>query len=328
MPNGFMEEEIKWVFIDSNAFLTLYSYDYDPSPHLKKILKFLQGKKINLILTEQVVDEVGRNREKILGRFLKQLSDWKESTLKIPQFCKDIPPSKAIKNLSKGLYNKFLKQSREESLEVDKIFKEICENSNIIKISSDVINEARERQDRGNPPGKKGSYGDCINWEIILKKLPKRENLYFIGGDFDFSSDLDENTFSLFLSKEIENKKKSKVVYYSSISGFLKKEFEDKTITKEQIEKEKEASPKPKIYQPYHMPYLSRASFQPVDRTSFVSSGSEVFSGAAFIPANEFLGSYIETEIKCLKCDKKFHSAKYGVKVCPHCGFTTTPTQP
>lgn len=237
---------LKWVFIDSSAFLKMYSYNYDLSENLKGILKLIEKNKIKLILTQQVLDEIKRNRESILGEFLEKLAIWKESVIKIPPFCKDLPPAGLVRKLSGNLYDKILKEAKEESLEVDQIFQDICKKSMVIPISSEMINSARERYDRGNPPGKRQvreSYGDCINWIILMEKIPQKQNLYFISADKDFSSELDKEDFSLFLSDELYKNKESKVIYYSSISEFLKEE--DVKITEEQIEQEKSALPSP-----------------------------------------------------------------------------------
>jgi len=155
-----------------------------------------------------------------------------------------------------------------------------------------------------------------------MEIIPKKEPLYFISADKDFSSDLDENMFSLFLSKEMYNKKKSKVVYYSSISGFLKKEFEDETITKKEIEQEKSALPKPaKVY---YSPILSRDDIRPVDRTDFVS-GAAVVSGTDFVSGAITTAVSREEEIRCSKCDKMFYVDKGSLrKTCPHCGHAHT----
>jgi len=157
---------MKWVFIDSSAFLKMYSYNYDFSKNLKEIFKLIEEKKIKLILTQQVLDEIEREREKRLGEFMKKLSVWKESILNIPPFCESIPPAKAIKNLSKSLYKKILDQAKNETLNVDIIFKKICEKCKIIPVNTKIFEEAVKRYDIGNPPGKRQireSYGDSIN---------------------------------------------------------------------------------------------------------------------------------------------------------------------
>jgi hypothetical protein len=236
---------MKLVFIDSSAFLKMYSYNYDLSENLKGILKLIDEKKLKLILTQQVLDEVKRNREKRLGEFIDKLNVWKESVIKIPPFCEGLPPAGLIRRLSRNLYNKILKEAKEETLGVDKLFHEICSKSKVLDVDSIIFNEAKERYGKGNPPGKREdreSYGDGINWIIIMREIPENGSLYFISADKDFASDLDEDTFSLFLSAELYKNKKAKVFYYSSISKFLKQE-ENVKITEKQIEQEKSALP-------------------------------------------------------------------------------------
>ncbi len=303
---------MKWVFIDSSAFLKMYSYNYDFSKNLKEILKLIEGKKIKLILTKQVLDEIEREREKRLGEFMGKLSKWKESILNIPPFCEEIPPAKAIKNLSKRLYENLLDKAKKETLNVDIIFKKICKKCEIIPVDSRIFEEAKKRYDMGNPPGKRQireSYGDSINWIILMERIPKGESLYFISADKDFSSELDDSIFSLFLSKEIYSKKKSKVVYYSSISGFLKEEFKE-NITEKQIEQEKSALPEPIQL---HEISVSGANIIP----SPFGSDTKIFSGS-IINSSPF-GS--EREIKCANCGKIFYSKSWeSHRGCPYCG--------
>lgn len=60
------------------------------------------------------------------------------------------------------------------------------------------------RVEIGNPPGKKGSTGDVINWEWLLtKKLDFRENeLVVVGADGDFESELHKGKPKEFLLRE------------------------------------------------------------------------------------------------------------------------------
>jgi hypothetical protein len=66
----------------------------------------------------------------------------------------------------------------------------------------------------GNPPGKKGSLGDAINWEALLENVPDGEDLYLIADDRDYFSVLDENKPREFLIREWKEKRESDVFFY------------------------------------------------------------------------------------------------------------------
>jgi hypothetical protein len=92
---------------------------------------------------------------------------------------------------------------------------------------------ARTRMAVGNPPGKNGSLGDALNWEVLLQNIPNGEPLYFITDDKDYASPIDSNIFNAYLSKEWQDQKNSKVVYYKSLSEFFKEHFPKITLASE-----------------------------------------------------------------------------------------------
>lgn len=82
--------------------------------------------------------------------------------------------------------------------------------------------EAKTRIDLGNPPGKKKSLGDAVNWEILKDEVPLGEDLYFVGEDVDFYSDLYKDNFKEMLIDEWQNDKKSTIFCYKRLAHFLR----------------------------------------------------------------------------------------------------------
>lgn len=87
---------------------------------------------------------------------------------------------------------------------------------------------AKSRADKGNPPGKRDSYGDQYNWEILLQKVPD-EDLYVVSKDSDFASALakpDKNgaiSAHDFLRREWSDRKNKKNLYvFQTIATLLK----------------------------------------------------------------------------------------------------------
>jgi len=81
------------------------------------------------------------------------------------------------------------------------------------------------RVELGNPPGKGGSIGDAINWEVLLNENLNLQDIFIISEDKDFCSPMDENEFNPFLLEEWENKNYSNVYFYRSISKFFSENY-------------------------------------------------------------------------------------------------------
>lgn len=236
------------LFIDTNVFLSFFSFSNDHLEKLEHLKDLIKKKDIFLFLPVQVADEFGRNREARLKIAIDHLEKFVPK-LQIPSFCRDLQEMKAIQKLveqtrdqSKVLIELLEKQISTKTLKADKLILEIFALSPQIPIQPKVLEAARTRFDRGNPPGKDRSYGDAINWEALLSVCPDKEDLYFVGGDKDFKSLLNPAQLSPYLQDEWRSKKKSQVHYFELISEFMKQKFAQIKITDDQIKEEKEAA--------------------------------------------------------------------------------------
>ncbi len=91
--------------------------------------------------------------------------------------------------------------------------------------------------DVGRPPGKGRSIGDAINWEALLKAVPKSEDLHLVTGDSDFVSPVDTERISQYLADEWLETKGSNVYLYPNLSTFFGQHFPEIKIQTE-LEKE------------------------------------------------------------------------------------------
>jgi len=122
----------------------------------------------------------------------------------------------------------------EQSLNADKIIQDLFNVATEIENTPELIEKAKNRYDFGNPPGKKGSYGDALNWESLLTKIEVFDNFFFISDDGDYFSEFDKNLFNSFLMKEWEEKMPlTDFKSYKSLSGFLKDNYPTITIASE-----------------------------------------------------------------------------------------------
>lgn len=214
---------MKNVFIDTNIWLSLYHFTNDDLSQFEK-LKDMLGKSINLIVPRQVYDEIIRNRE---AKIMDALKSFDLKTPKYPVFCKGYDDFEQLQKELSSIVKKFNAFKRKieaditsEELPADKTLRAFFSIIDLIPCD-DYIHKAYNRYRIGNPPGKDNKYGDAINWECILDFVPDGEDLYFISADKDYRSLVSDENMNPFLLKEWEDKKGSKVYFYSTLVGFL-----------------------------------------------------------------------------------------------------------
>jgi len=215
---------MKNVFIDSNIWLSLYSFSSDDLDQFMK-LKDLIGRDLTIWLPEQVCHEVGRNRENKIKDTMNRFESWK---FEIPNIVKGYPQyeelCKQVNMLNKDhkyLIAQIKHDSSLKSLQADKAISEIFELCTRIPTSADIINSAYLRYNIGDPPGKDSKYGDAVNWLSLLQSVPNGEDFFFIGADGDFQSILDKDRFNQFLLDEWQERKKSDLFFFKSLTEFF-----------------------------------------------------------------------------------------------------------
>ena len=231
------------LFIDTNIYLAFYHFSSDDLEELQKLLVLLDNKSLTLYVTEQVVDEYGRNRENKLADALGRFREIKLNH-QYPQLCQAYPEYQSLRDFQKKfeashsvLLNKLDTDITEQSLKADLLLKSLFIKATRVKRSDKVIERARRRMELGNPPGKAGSLGDAINWESLLDGVPEAQDIYIIADDDDWASALDRYQFKNFLINEWAVRKKASVYYYRRLATFFKDEFPDIRLATE-LEKE------------------------------------------------------------------------------------------
>jgi hypothetical protein len=219
------------VFIDTNILLSFYHLTNDDLEELKKLAVLLQQNTITLHVTEQVTEEFARNRESKIADAIKRLKE-QQLNLQFPQVCKDFPEYEELRSLQQSYdkaHSKLLSnvqaavQSKE--LKADLAVAELFAAATKVPTTPEAVALARFRMDVGNPPGKYGSLGDALNWELLLSAVPKGEDIFFVSEDRDFVSALDESKFKDFLAGEWSKKKGGQVRFYKRLSSLFKDEF-------------------------------------------------------------------------------------------------------
>lgn len=182
------------LFIDTNVFLSFYHYTSDDLEQLRKLKVLIENGDVTLFLPTQVRDEFRRNREKKISEAIRLVKDQKLN-LQFPQLCKDYKEYDELRRLQREYevaHAAMLKQIdadlRAKTLGADTITDELFALATIIEADDDILDAAQRRDLVGNPPGKKGSLGDAINWEALLSDVPDGEDLYLVSADGDFAS--------------------------------------------------------------------------------------------------------------------------------------------
>ncbi|MCH2078367.1 MAG: PIN domain-containing protein [Rhodobacteraceae bacterium] len=225
---------MRTVFLDANIILEFFRFGEDDLGQIRKLVALVEDKELKILTNTHLQSEVRRNREKVL---FETLRDFKKGRLdfRAPRALEGNPQveeiQKALKKSNQSfreLANDFEKMAKGGTLPADYLVEELLSSGDCIEVTSDIIRKAKLRCDLGNPPGKSGSIGDAIHWEVILEEV--RYSIDVVSRDADFASKLDEHTFSPFLQKEWLSEKGENgrnVRLFRSISDFFEARFPD-----------------------------------------------------------------------------------------------------
>lgn len=219
------------IFLDTNIYLSFLHFSNDDLDELDKLTIILKKGDDKLFVTEQVINEFNRNREMKIADAMKLLKD-QNLNLRFPQFCKQYEELSQLRDLQRdyskihsALIQKAIADIQSQNLKADQIIFGLFKIGKNIQIEGQIFDLAQRRLILGNPPGKNGSIGDAINWEILLENVPSGEDIYFISDDKDFGSPLFPEIFNKFLLTEWMIKKKSNIHFYKSLSQFFKEHY-------------------------------------------------------------------------------------------------------
>jgi hypothetical protein len=231
------------VFIDTNVYLTFFSFTEEDLEELRKLLVAIRNGDLKLWTTPQVSNELRRNREAKVAESLASLQKLKP-TQAIPQMARNLPDFEAFIRAKRGfeqhvstLHTQLLDQFTSGTLAADAVLDELLGAAEKVPITNDLVEAARRRVEVGNPPGKKSSLGDALNWEALLAASPARRDLHLVTGDSDFVSKMSSDKVSSYLADEWRRAKASEIYLYRRISAFLQDRFPQIEVASE-LEKE------------------------------------------------------------------------------------------
>lgn len=227
------------IFIDSCVLLAIYDLSGPDLDEFKKIAELAKLGKLVIYMPEQVTDEFWRNREGGVADALKKFKETKVVAV-IPNLVRSYEQvaglQAAIKQVDSAVRDIVASVEADignDSLKADKVVSELLHSAKVCPVDEITVERAKSRVERGNPPGKKGSVGDAINWETLLKSVPEQEDLSIISGDGDYKAPLSSIKVKEFLSREWKAKKKAEVKLYASLPKFLQENFPEIKLSDE-----------------------------------------------------------------------------------------------
>lgn len=227
------------LYLDTNAYLSFYHFTSDDLEELKKLLVVIRGGKITLHLPDQTNDEFRRNREAKIADAIRALEEQKLNE-KFPRICRDFPQFRTMQE-AKAEFERAKDQLiidlktkvNATDLAPDRLVFDLFAVAKRYETSENTILKAKTRFDLGRPPGKNKSYGDAINWEILLEKVPPGETLHFVSDDRDFFSKINSNDLNPYLKDEWFILKNSQIQVHRRISEFFSSNFPNIKIASE-----------------------------------------------------------------------------------------------
>jgi predicted nucleic acid-binding protein len=219
------------VFIDTNVLLSFYALTHDDLEQLKKLIGLIKAYRLTIYVTQQVKDEFSRNRETKLNESLSQFEKLTFSKT-MPRYIYEYKEAAAYRrslneviNAHKALAERARKEAESNSLEADDLLHSLFESSELLEVDSELIDLAQKRMHIGNPPGKKDSMGDQLNWEALIKHIDPETDLLIISNDGDYESSLNKGRPHQFLIDEWKTRKHAKLNLYHSLKKFLDDHF-------------------------------------------------------------------------------------------------------
>jgi hypothetical protein len=232
------------LFLDANVYLSFYLFGKDDLIQMDKLVKLIDDEEITLYVSTQLRHEISRNREAKIAEGFSTLKKHKFGR-EFPNYCSDYEEladlREGLKTVGKqlnALVEKVEADIESKSLRADKLITSLLDAGTEMDVNSDILDFARARTERGDPPWKKGSMGDALHWECLLVNVPYR-SLYIVTLDGDFSSPLNSEAILDFLDEEWKERKSiGRVHLFRSISGFFKDQSLDIELSIEQAKDE------------------------------------------------------------------------------------------
>mgnify|MGYP001213158371 CR=1 FL=1 len=218
-----MNDTTEIILIDANKYLDLYRINTAPG-----LLTMMSGVSPYIFITQQIVDEVQRNKLSVLALFLnEQQKGLTGLNVNLPrQFANGARWSElretfreaqeALKSAQEKMKDHFSQVVESASRSEDDVSVKLTDIfSNAKKPTQQQLRNARIRKERGNPPGKRSDpLGDEVTWEQLLSVIKGKKRLWIISRDNDYGTKFDKSDhLNSFLLSELRSIQKDIEVF-------------------------------------------------------------------------------------------------------------------
>lgn len=225
------------VFVDTNILLNFFHFSGEDLDALSNVFASQEKGAASVHLTDQTVAEFRRNREAKILDALKRFNEFRRG-LQLPHFMRAYEEFSKAEEIAGELQTKLGALEKraeadiaESKLQADELIHGIFSSASILETTEAIYRKARMRVDLGNPPGKQGSLGDAVNWELLLETVPTGQDLHLITEDKDFYSSMHTEMANPFLDAEWREKKSSNLRVYRTLSKFMCEHFDGITLS-------------------------------------------------------------------------------------------------
>jgi hypothetical protein len=219
------------LFLDTNIYLAFYKLSDDDLDELEKLAVTVRSGTTVLYLTDQVRDEFRRNRAGTISESLKAVETSRLPNA-FPRLFTNLPgyaDLRATLALFEHQRGDLLAQAREaaigQTLQADRLIQGLFEIAVHLPLNDGVLSAAQRRHSLGNPPGKKDSIGDAVNWESLLAGVPNGEDLVLVTADRDYVSKLSDDVLDEFLTLEWNERKNSTISGHRSLTALFSRYY-------------------------------------------------------------------------------------------------------
>lgn len=227
---------MKKVFIDTNIYLAFFEVTKDDLAKLSEAFDLASHQELEFITTKQIKAEFLRRRASTVSKSLSVFEELKIPA--IPAMAKgiaemeDFVKARKVMSASHKALAKALRDSAKGlTLDADTAVQKLFETSTLVETTKENVQNAQLRLDCGNPPGKKGSLGDAINWESLLSLPDFHDELILVTQDRDFRDQLDVTKINSFLQQEWSASHSGPLKLYQSLKEFLAEYFADVDVS-------------------------------------------------------------------------------------------------
>lgn len=219
---------MEYLLLDTNVYLSFYKYSDIQLEWLKTILELIKKWDFKLLLPEQIILEIRRNRERKISESIKEIK-WIWEWIGLPRICDHysekielLEKIKELRNIKEKLISRILEEENSQTLRADLLLKDIEDVWISLQTTDIIYNKAIKRFNIWNPPWKNNSYWDAIIRESLLSFDNKENWIVFVSLDWDFWCSLNDNRIEKFLEHEREYEwKKWKLKFYRKLKDFF-----------------------------------------------------------------------------------------------------------